>query len=1653
MATSLTGYSIQRNEIFDIMHSQQKETFWGNNNRTKFYLRGEPKKLVDGSIDPKFTVRIGDTTKIRQIHLCKDSSGNGLNIFNENDCTTSGGNWTEEGSFLMNNKYDFYYVDADTDINSENKYGYIVCGKSVQTLIEDYDSVKTYTQGQIVRHKNVLYIARTDIAGGVWDEDDWILIEEYEADETVFESPKTIELFNNSKNYSKGDIAIFEGNYYSSKYNNNNGDFNVSKWEKIARYVEDIDFFDKYTYIFPYDNDQTYNINDLCKYDDGSGSKKYYCIENNVTNQFDPSIWREIPTFNPRVLNNEDSLYKKGDYVEYSGLVYRAINDVVSGPWRLEFWEEVYEYVVESHNISENVSEYKELEIYMIDDVVTHNGNFFVCNQDNTRGTWDDFRWNVVYPYVDESAEFDATNFAFEFTEHKIYNQNDIALEKDGDTFKAYQCQDNDTHGIWDDVSHNFVEIQDYDPTARYQIGDVVWYTLFPAAGHLESTIQSLNGKTLWKVNKPIVSNNFQRNDFYMLHIAPVEYNLNDLTTYNGKLYRATQSAVNSPVFNINGTFDERLWKEYQNLNLVWNAGDIVINKNNVYQCADVLPVSGKWDESKWKTLFSSNKETLNKTWFITQWNPVEIFNKGDVIEYTDGALYEAVKYSISGEFDVDEWRKITPYNIRSEILTKSWSTDTSSHDIANFTLDTFTPVIFTYDSSVNYPVGAMVEYEGLFYAATADTNGTWTPGSWSVFDHYDETTTYGANDIRIYDDKLYICLRTTGNIWNSNDWIQIQVDLVEYNEGDLVLSPRDGNDATIRLWRAEENTISEAWNHRYWKEVDARVELYNIGDITLKDGKLYRARLDSITGPWNPRYWEILEDKAMDSTSRLQSDEKLVVRFIEDDNSWTSEYGGLLHQLAKDMTVNPFDAPDRFAGTADVETKTNGQSVFYLGSEESILSVKIVTHKDSNGDFIKDATTGVITPIETTLTEGTGYTYVPVSSGVPEPSIVINNNGELPTNHDELVVEYQYKNPKKPGFKLVYPNATSMVASSPSLDDRLSAIDNLFIVESYGVDVLSDDSSISRSLKRPGGSGFGTQSWRIRFEYDYTDDELKVNIGTKYQILDNGHITSTERRDGVENTVIRQPGELSDVFFAPRYGTFGERVISEEKVKLGFFRRQNKTEDQYSRTYPLSYRLSVTDHGVGFFIWDQASVEQEDDFSWFVVQRHVNNTTGEVDWGDTVGNHSPVHCVYSCSRRPVDTNQMDLYYSSNDVENDKRLLSDIYTSEGKKLINDVAAVSTNYVFDGNTGIVDLSANNTYGEFDIERKHQDRYGNFFNFNQAPSNGHIEPAFGSENTKNDIRRKPLGQYREYIKSNMIVTINGVEIEKAHTNSYIDIVSGGIGTMLNEDENLIHKIVWNDQDEYLGTSYQSYIYDEEHHVLHFRHNPENGSELSVKFYTYSSESPLDTYYIKKIEDREIPNYNMNTNEDSKSIYRFVVRESDVFKPWDVHKSATMFEVDSNPIINPMEQLAITADRNFVFSMPTQLTTQRFFYPTSDLDIIAYSSADFSTFGGRIEIDKYLDSSGDLNILTEQIDDGTGTMISKYYDDTNKVFKKVDISAETGYSDIKPNTLRYRLPHRRVYEGMMSTKSFGNGMRLFMHVNGSSIVDSDVPQGSVD
>jgi hypothetical protein len=103
-------------------------------------------------------------------------------------------------------------------------------------------------------------------------------------------------------------------------------------------------------------------------------------------------------------------------------------------------------------------------------------------------------------------------------------------------------------------------------------------------------------------------------------------------------------------------------------------------------------------------------------------------------------------------------------------------------------------------------------------------------------------------------------------------------------------------------------------------------------------------------------------------------------------------------------------------------------------------------------------------------------------------------------------------------------------------------------------------------------------------------------------------------------------------------------------RMQKGFFRRTGKQDRNVALTYPMSYTLTVADHGLVFYLRDQAASSQSDDYAWFVIQRHVDSTSGVPDYNSL---SQPVHCVYQTSEPPLLYSDLTPFFSVDESSGD----------------------------------------------------------------------------------------------------------------------------------------------------------------------------------------------------------------------------------------------------------------------------------------------------------------------------------------------------------------------------------------------------------------
>lgn len=147
--------------------------------------------------------------------------------------------------------------------------------------------------------------------------------------------------------------------------------------------------------------------------------------------------------------------------------------------------------------------------------------------------------------------------------------------------------------------------------------------------------------------------------------------------------------------------------------------------------------------------------------------------------------------------------------------------------------------------------------------------------------------------------------------------------------------------------------------------------------------------------------------------------------------------------------------------------------------------------------------------------------------------------------------------------------------------------------------------------------------TWRIAITPDDTEETIKLNIATPTQIKDDGSIAAP--------TITGWANEFTEI----ADGTTIKKVHKNPgEIPLFVDRRHLKSSDfDFGAAYPMSYALTVSDHGVFLAIWDNGFDEYQNEFDnyspafrWVVIQRPVDNQTGE----PLIEGRAPVFCVYT---------------------------------------------------------------------------------------------------------------------------------------------------------------------------------------------------------------------------------------------------------------------------------------------------------------------------------------------------------------------------------------------------------------------------------------
>ena len=238
-----------------------------------------------------------------------------------------------------------------------------------------------------------------------------------------------------------------------------------------------------------------------------------------------------------------------------------------------------------------------------------------------------------------------------------------------------------------------------------------------------------------------------------------------------------------------------------------------------------------------------------------------------------------------------------------------------------------------------------------------------------------------------------------------------------------------------------------------------------------------------------------------------------------------------------------------------------------------------------------------------------------------------------------------------------------------PGKGPGINASTNIYTLEAgSSVDPLNPD------------NGKYNQPWRINIDasdlYSASDPgTLRIYVGTPIQLPDDGSIaieypgelntnSASPSQDYAAGSFPRKSGELTcgyyssitssiagnpaatqaplnklSIPFASKHWTLA--AINDYELKSAFKPSLDPATNKYNATdsevayigssagaKPISFRVTISNHGLAFCVWEEGQDLWGNRFSWFVVQRPVDSTTGEVLTDTT--SRCPVFCVYS---------------------------------------------------------------------------------------------------------------------------------------------------------------------------------------------------------------------------------------------------------------------------------------------------------------------------------------------------------------------------------------------------------------------------------------
>lgn len=350
--------------------------------------------------------------------------------------------------------------------------------------------------------------------------------------------------------------------------------------------------------------------------------------------------------------------------------------------------------IIENTFVGSNITSFDSSNNYSSGTYVTYNGSIYKCiadfTSDETNPSEDETHWSGI-AFSDESS--------YSLGDYVLFNT--ITYQCVKDISSPNDTPDNDTEH-WAAIS--------------YSSGDIILNNdrLYKCKNNVSSS---------WVIN----STNWEEiNDYDSAY----GYQLNDIVTYEGKLYKNTTA--------IGEAWDSNHWKSVSvfSSSTSYGVGDYTIDNNQYYKCVSSIEAS---QENENETLPRSD----NDHWSSIAYKTGSNYKIGDYVTYSN-TLYRFIQ-------DVT--------NAASTPDGTKWET------------------VGNYSNTETHAIGDLIYYNSALYLCTFGNKREFDDSKWTLLTTYSDSQSYSLNSIVSYNGELYRRNNATTAVdgaFNHTKWQQL---------------------------------------------------------------------------------------------------------------------------------------------------------------------------------------------------------------------------------------------------------------------------------------------------------------------------------------------------------------------------------------------------------------------------------------------------------------------------------------------------------------------------------------------------------------------------------------------------------------------------------------------------------------------------------------------------------------------------------------------------------------------------------------------------------------------------------------------------------------------------------------------------------------